>query len=171
MKTSLETNHHNNVIIDAIASQITSLTIVYSTVHSGTNHRKHQSSASLVFVRGIHRWTVNSPHKWPVTRKTFPFDDVIMLWLFISMAPVALVSDLEWTIYHDDEPSCTPCKIHITLTSVVLATASMRGMRRRKVSETCMATDIKCIAGTIINLLIGVNDFIHLNLDIFEICK
>ena len=37
-----------------------------------------ESSASLAFVRGIHRWPVNSPHKWPVTRKMFPFDDVIM---------------------------------------------------------------------------------------------
>ena len=36
-----------------------------------------QSSAS--FVRWIHRRPVNSPHKWPVTRKMFPFDDVIML--------------------------------------------------------------------------------------------
>ena len=33
---------------------------------------------SLAFVRGIHRGAVNSPHKWPVTRKMFPFDDVIM---------------------------------------------------------------------------------------------
>ena len=40
--------------------------------------RKLQSSASLAFVRGIHRGQVNSPHKWPVTRKMFPFDDVIM---------------------------------------------------------------------------------------------
>ena len=39
---------------------------------------KHQSSTSLAFVRGIHRWPVNSPHKWPVTRKMLPFDDVIM---------------------------------------------------------------------------------------------
>ena len=39
---------------------------------------KHQSSASLAFVRGIHRGPVNSPHKWPVMRKLFPFDDVIM---------------------------------------------------------------------------------------------
>ena len=61
-----------------IASQITSLTIVYSTVYSDADHRKHQSSASLAFVRGIHRWPVNSLHKWPVTRKMFPFDDVIM---------------------------------------------------------------------------------------------
>ena len=62
----------------AIASQITSLTIVYSIVYSDTDQRKHQSSASLAFVRGIHQGLVNSPHKWPVTRKMFPFDDVIM---------------------------------------------------------------------------------------------
>ena len=61
-----------------IASQITSLTIVYSTVYSDADQRKHQSSASLAFVWGIHRGPVNSPHKWPVTRKMFPFDDVIM---------------------------------------------------------------------------------------------
>ena len=61
-----------------IASQITSLTIVYSTVYSSADQRKYQSSASLAFVRGIHRGPVNSPHKGPVTRKTFPFDDVIM---------------------------------------------------------------------------------------------
>ena len=62
----------------AIACQITSLTIVYSTVYSDADQTKHQSSASLAFVRGIHRGPVNSPHKWPVTRKMFPFDDVIM---------------------------------------------------------------------------------------------
>ena len=47
--------------------------------YSDVNQRKHQSSASLAFVRGIHRGPVNSPHKWPVTRKMFPFDDVIMI--------------------------------------------------------------------------------------------
>ena len=56
--------------MDAMAIQINSLTIVYSTVYSGADQRKDQSSASLAFV--------NSPHKWPVTRKMFPFDDVIM---------------------------------------------------------------------------------------------
>ena len=60
--------HYNSVIMSSMASQITSLTIVYSTVHSGADQRKHQSSASLAFVRGIHRWPVNSSHKWPVTR-------------------------------------------------------------------------------------------------------
>ena len=61
-----------------IASQITSLTIVYSTVYSDPDQRKHQSSESLAFVRGINRGPVNSPHKWPVTQKMFPFDDIIM---------------------------------------------------------------------------------------------
>ena len=62
-----------------MASQITSLTIVYSTLYSRRRSKEHQSSASLAFVRGIHRWPVNSPHKEPVTRKMFPFDDVIMV--------------------------------------------------------------------------------------------
>ena len=70
--------HYGDVIMGAIASQITSLTIVYSTVYSDADERKHQNSASLAFVRGIHRRPVNSPHKWPVTRKMFPLDDVIM---------------------------------------------------------------------------------------------
>ena len=53
---------------------MTSLRCTYGT--------KHQSSASLAFVRGIHRWPVNSPHKGSVTRKKFPLDEVIMwrLW-------------------------------------------------------------------------------------------
>ena len=72
--------HYDDVIMSTIASQITSLTIVYSTVYSGADQSKHQSSALLAFVWGIHRGPVNSPHKWPVTRKTFPFDDVIMMY-------------------------------------------------------------------------------------------
>ena len=69
---------YSDVIMSTIASLITSLTILYSTLYSDADQRKHQSSASLVFVWGIHRGPVNSPHKWPVTRKMFPFDDVIM---------------------------------------------------------------------------------------------
>ena len=52
--------HYSDVILGVIASQITSLTIVYSTVYSDADQRKHQSSASLAFVRGIHRGPVNS---------------------------------------------------------------------------------------------------------------
>ena len=66
------------MIMGTIVSLITSLTIVYSTVYSDADQGKHQSSASLAFVWGIHRGQVNSAHKWPVTRKMFPFDDVIM---------------------------------------------------------------------------------------------
>ena len=70
--------HYDDVIMGTVASQITSLTIVYSTVYSDTDQRKHQSSASLACVRGFHRGPVNSSHKWPVTWKMFPFHDVIM---------------------------------------------------------------------------------------------
>ena len=70
--------HYDDVTRSLMASQITSLTIVYSTIYSGVEQKKNQSFASLAFVRGIHRGPVNSPHKWPVTRKMFPFGDVIM---------------------------------------------------------------------------------------------
>ena len=60
------------------ASEITSVSIVYSIVCSSENQRKYHSSASLAFVRRIHRWPVNFPHKGPVTRKIFPFHDVIV---------------------------------------------------------------------------------------------
>ena len=72
--------YYSDVIVSTMASQITSLTIVYSTVYSNEDQTKHQSSASQAFVRGNHRWPVNSPHKWPVTRKMFPFNDVITIW-------------------------------------------------------------------------------------------
>ena len=64
----------NDVIMSAMASQITSHTIVYSIIYSGADQRRHQSSTSLAFVR----WPVNSPHKGTVRRKMFPFDDDIM---------------------------------------------------------------------------------------------
>ena len=57
--------HYSDVIMSTMASQITGVTIVYSTVRSGADQWKHESFASLAFVRGTHRWPVNSPHKWP----------------------------------------------------------------------------------------------------------
>ena len=71
--------HHSDVIMNAMVSQITGVSIVYPTVCFGADQRKHQRSTSLAFVRGIHRRPVNSPHKGPVTRRIFLFDDVIML--------------------------------------------------------------------------------------------
>ena len=77
--------HYSDVIMGAMAYQITNLTIVFSTIYSGADQSKHQSSASLAFMREIHRWPVDSPHKGPVTRKMFPFDDVIMITWFTTM--------------------------------------------------------------------------------------
>ena len=67
---------YNDVIMGMIASQITSLTIVYSIVYSGADKRKHQSSASLAIVRGFHRdqWI---PHTNGQLREKC-FDDIIM---------------------------------------------------------------------------------------------
>ena len=95
-------SHYKDVIMGAIASQITSLTIVYPIVHSDAHQRKHQSSASLVFVLRIHRGPVNSPHKWPVTRKMFAFDDVIVAcqnsgplsWYLVATSGVRIVWSL-----------------------------------------------------------------------------
>ena len=67
--------HFSDVIMGGMASHITSLTIVFSIVFF---FRKHESSASLSFVQGFHRWLVNSPHKGPVTRKLLPCHDIIM---------------------------------------------------------------------------------------------
>ena len=70
--------HYSDVIMSEMASQITSVLIVYLTVCSVPDQRKHQSSASLAFVRGIYPWPVNSLHKGSVRRKIIPFDDVVM---------------------------------------------------------------------------------------------
>ena len=87
-------NHYDDVIMGTITSQITCLTSVYSTVYSGADQSKHQSSASLAFVWGIHRGPVNSPHKWPVTRKMFPFDDVIMPYLSLMYGNIVSLEDM-----------------------------------------------------------------------------
>ena len=71
-------SHYCDTIMSTMVSRFTRLTVVYSIVYSDADQRKHQSSASLAFVWGIHRWPVTSPHKGPVTRKMFPFDDVII---------------------------------------------------------------------------------------------
>ena len=75
-------HYYSDVIMGAMVSQITSLTIVYSTVYSGADQRKHQRSASLAFVRGIHRSPVNSPHKGQWHGKCFHF--VTSSWRTVS---------------------------------------------------------------------------------------
>ena len=85
--------HYSDAIMGTMTSQITGVSIICPTVCSTAGQIKHQSSASLASVRGIHRWPVDSPHKGSVTRKMFPFDDVIMecdcvrrVWCFSSSA-------------------------------------------------------------------------------------
>ena len=89
--------------MSAMASQITSLSIVYSTGYSGADQAKQQSSAWLAFVRGINRCPVNSSHKWPVTRKIFPFDDITMIELQHTTAKQLVhshYSDVKWVSKH-----------------------------------------------------------------------
>ena len=84
--TEYTRSHYDDVIMGTMASHITSLTTVYWTVYSDAD-KKRQSSASLAFVWGIHRGPMNSPHKCPVMRKMFLFDDVIMAaapWLAVN---------------------------------------------------------------------------------------
>ena len=71
-------SHYSDAIMRAMGSQVTGLANVCSTVYSGADQRKHQSSASLAFFRWNHRWPLSSPHKGPITRKIFRFDVVIM---------------------------------------------------------------------------------------------
>ena len=78
--TVTKLHHHSDVIMSAMASQITGVSIVHSTVYSGADQRKHQISASQAFVRGIHQWPVNSPHKGPLTRKCFHLMTSSWLW-------------------------------------------------------------------------------------------
>ena len=104
---SSDWDHYDDVIMTMLASQITSLTVVYSIVYSDVNQRKHQSSASLAFVREIHRGPVNFPHKWPVTRKMFPFDDVIMWIVLLTyycmniVLPMYLYAAPVWLWWYD----------------------------------------------------------------------
>ena len=75
------------IILYSSGNKITKITtgvsIVCSIVCSGADQREHQCSASLAFVTRIHRSPVYSPHKGPVMRKMFPFDDLIMATLII----------------------------------------------------------------------------------------
>ena len=64
--------HYSDVMMSAVTFQITDVSVVCSTVCSGADQRK------LAFVREIDRWPSDSPHKGPVTRKIFPFGDLIM---------------------------------------------------------------------------------------------
>ena len=82
-----------------LPSQITSVLIVYTTICSGADQRKYQSSATLAFVRGFHWRPANSLHKGPVMRKMFPFHDIIMAWTnagLLSIGPFRIHLSKVW---------------------------------------------------------------------------
>ena len=100
--------HYSDVILSTMLSQIITLTIVYSSVYSVSDKRKHKGSASLAFVRGIPRWPVNSPHKRPVMRKMFPFDDVIMSKFIQETNPPWIINAGPYTIPRESVRRITP---------------------------------------------------------------
>ena len=79
----------------------------------GVDQRKHQSSASLAFVWGIHRGPVTSPHKGPVTQKMFPFDDVIK-WSFSKYHMTSIFDIVRLYIYGTDGRIYVICfQVHV----------------------------------------------------------
>ena len=95
-----------------MASQITSLTIVYSTVNPGADQRKDQSCASLAFLRGIYRGPVNSPHKGPVTRKMFLWNYPITNVATLGVPIEKLTSSDNWFKFQKLVITCKPGYAH-----------------------------------------------------------
>ena len=91
--------HYSDVIMSVVVSLIAGDSIVYSTICSGADQRKHQSSTSLAFVREIHRLPMNSPHKGPVTLQMFLFDDVIMERSTIGHMEKVIFPHVVWNQY------------------------------------------------------------------------
>ena len=126
--------------MNTMASQNTSITIIYSTVYSDIDQRKHQSSASLAFVRVglIHRWPVNS-HTGTVTRKMFPFDDVI-IWL-LNAKPLLIcplvVFNQRWSIWKLCERKFRRQIARILLGNVTMSVYSLNQRIHRASKSSC----------------------------------
>ena len=89
--------------------------------------KKTPKLPSLAVVRGIHRWPVNSPHKWSVTRKMFPFDDVITDICLIISDEICRVSSLWSTtdmLLSNSLSNCTTIKYLSPLCVEMLITYS-----------------------------------------------
>ena len=75
-------SHYSDVTMSTMASEFSAVLI--SLLGRLFKQRNHQSSASLAFMRAIHRRPVDSPHKGPVMWKMFPFDGVIMNFIVLD---------------------------------------------------------------------------------------
>ena len=130
--------HYSDIIMSVMASRIISLTIVYSTIYSGADQRKHQSSTSLAFVRGIHRWPVNSPHKWPVMQKMFSFDDFIMWWIYFNHSYRLISSDDTATTIQSTTKPCEYFKVVLKIRTMC------HGRDLRKLTWSCKQLHLLC---------------------------
>ena len=109
----LFSQHYNDAIMSAMVSQITGVSIVFSTVCWGSCQRKHQSFASLAtFVSGIHWWPVGSPHKGPEALKMFLFDGVIMVMVSTKSYTSKWEAIRQHLCKHHDMQTCWPTLSH-----------------------------------------------------------
>ena len=105
----------SDVIMSAMSFRITGVSIVCSAVCSGSHQIQHKRSASLAFVRGIHRWPMDSPHKGPVTRKMFPFDYVIMMPTGVTTSVFTVETNIASFVYAAPAPKRLTCLYRGTL--------------------------------------------------------
>ena len=110
-------HHYHDVIMNEMATQIIGVSIVCSTVCPGADQRKYQVSASVAFMGEIHRWPMNSPHKGPVTRQMFPFDDVIVMTGTFQLQKC--ISSWEFLLYKMTRCAARSA-IHISLATYIL---------------------------------------------------
>ena len=120
--------HYIDVIMTTMASQITSFTVVYSTVYSDADQRKHQSSASLAFVWGIHRDRWIPRTKDQLRGKMFPFDDVII------MTSALVTAILQKSLPVDDEINLNRHSHRLNFTLWLNWCQLCRHLRRRRLS-------------------------------------
>ena len=127
-----------------MASQITGVSIICATVCSGADQRKHQSPASHALVGGIHRWSVGSLHKGPVTRKILSFDDVIMIFFqthadVVGQLPTTATrtSAAEVRASTTEEKTCCRRNL-IIMTSPVIILSGLNGVRKWKTAFTLL---------------------------------
>ena len=89
-------NHYTDLTMSAMASQITSISIVYSIIGPGADQRKHQRFASLAFAWGIHRWPLNSPQKRPAANVSIWWRHRDFLHMAFWMESFDLPNPLHW---------------------------------------------------------------------------
>ena len=108
-------NHYSDVIMGTMASQTISPTIVYSTVYSGADQRKHQSSAPLAFVRGIHRWPANSPVTCEFPAQRASNAENISIWWrhHVNMNPTWYPGASWWFFFQINTSLCISCRFGI----------------------------------------------------------